>query len=301
MTTISGMVYNDTGAPAPDRILRAYARDSGVLLAKCRTGNGLTIGDDNFQKVVHLLPLENNIIDYSFSVNQHVALNGNAILASGGAFGNDCLTINGANDYLSITNPNPISLDAFDFTVELWVKTSTTVLDAGIISIDGVPEEDYESFVITTDGVFASTTGTSWAIINQSVGVINDGNWHHVAVTRQGPALRTFCDGTLVATSTTLGDSSLYASGGLTVIGKKSFILTEPTAYQINGVRVTKGVARYTESFSPLAEMYPLQIRAPVGSYTLALGEYTQECNVVCLDDSEGTTYNDLIYRVIPG
>lgn len=37
----------------------------------------------------------------------------------------------------------------------------------------------------------------------------------------------------------------------------------------------------------------------PLGKYIITTA-YTGECNVICLDDSEGTTYNDLILRATP-
>ena len=52
----------------------------------------------------------------------------------------------------------------------------------------------------------------------------------------------------------------------------------------------------YIESLSPVA-YYPFS--SVTGAYTL-LTPTDAECSVVCLDDADGTTHNDLILRVTP-
>jgi hypothetical protein len=303
MPTISGTVLDDAGDPVAGRVVRVYSRTSGQLMRETVSGNGSGYtGDANFLKVAALMPLETDVQDRCGKLPGSFALVGGAALTSGGRFGAGCLDVVGAGQYLGLSGEYPIGLGNADFTAEFWVNTTSVITYGGLFSIDGVSGQDFESLVFTIGGVFATVNGTAWTVFALSTGAINDGSWHHVAVTRAGSSLRTFRDGVLISTSTALGTSPLFAKGSTSVVGKKVSLLSEAISSQINGVRITKGLARYTANFTaPSAMFVP---RLAVGA--LATGEYStesviaDEVDVVCLDDAGGTTYNDLILRTTP-
>ena len=99
---------------------------------------------------------------------------------------------------------------------------------------------------------FYSTTGSNYSTVFGSS--INDGNWHHIAVTRSGNVFRTFTDGTLNNSSTaavTLYDGTLPVYVGAQNTGSNPF-----TGY-IDDLRITKGYARYTASFTAPTAAFP--------------------------------------------
>lgn len=85
---------------------------------------------------------------------------------------------------------------------------------------------------------------------------VRDGNWHHVAVTREAAILRMFVDGVLVGTGSS---SASYTSAiallsvGYQVQGDARY----PLRGGIDEIRITKGVARYTENFTPPSAPFP--------------------------------------------
>ena len=78
---------------------------------------------------------------------------------------------------------------------------------------------------------------------------VRDGNWHHVAVTREAGLLRMFVDGVLVGT----GASSVSYTSTITLLSV-GYQVQGSARYPFRGgideVRITNGVARYTTNFT---------------------------------------------------
>ena len=82
--------------------------------------------------------------------------------------------------------------------------------------------------------------------ISSSSGAVSADTWHHVAYTREGNTFRGFLDGTLLGSAT----SSQAVYQGNTWIGARSDGAGESFSGYMEDVRITKGLARYTASFS---------------------------------------------------
>ena len=98
------------------------------------------------------------------------------------------LQFNGTNMYASIPNSPAWQFGADkDFTIELWVKTTATQDDPAILSDKNWSRSRHGGFAIAQTGStwrFNIATGTSASRRNlNDLGVINDGQWHHLAVT----------------------------------------------------------------------------------------------------------------------
>ena len=79
-------------------------------------------------------------------------------------------------------------------------------------------------------------------------GTLNLNTWNHVAVTREGSVFRLFVNGTQVDTFTSSTVEIGFLNDPLTVGSYNS------TGYfngYLSDVRITKGLARYTASFTP--------------------------------------------------
>jgi hypothetical protein len=84
-------------------------------------------------------------------------------------------------------------------------------------------------------------------------GTIIAGQWHHIAYSRSGTTGRLFVDGALVATTT---DTSTYTTTTSPAIGRNQLSADYFAGY-VDEVRVTKGVARYTSTFTPPSAPFP--------------------------------------------
>lgn len=174
-------------------------------------------------------------------------------------FGGASLLLDGSGDWIQTTS----NVDAFrfgtsNFTVEGWFRTSAsdrtlvdfytpTTVYTWQLYIDSSGRPQW----YTSDGIQAILLATSSASIN-------DGNWHHVAVSRAGNTLRIFVDGTQTASVT---DNTDYTAAGVTTLAIGAQVFSRNGSYDYNGyvdcVRISS-TARYTANFTPSAVPFVL-------------------------------------------
>ena len=169
-------------------------------------------------------------------------------------FGGSSLYFDGTGDYLYSANTQAAFLGTGDFTIECWLKTSSTgsyksiLVPADVYSISG-----FYNFIVRSDNTIALEQGGGSTLV-QSTTQVTDGNWHHVAACRSGTTTRIFVDGVLEGTL-----SSDTYSYGISTVG--NYVGTyQPAIYNFNGyiddLRITKGYARYTSSFTPPTQAF---------------------------------------------
>ena len=144
-----------------------------------------------------------------------------------------------------------------DFTIEAWVNTFEFGNAAAIVACwdqtgaDGSGEGgDCWLLNINTSGVLQlawSPHATDVYFITG--GTLTKDTWHHVAVTRNGNTFRIFLDGTQTATGT---NSSTNNTNSELFIGRYGgYGLDYYWHGNISNVRILKGEALYTSTFTP--------------------------------------------------
>ena len=226
---------------------------------------GTTVGDVYFPQTKLLLPFDGangatTTSDLSDS-NISVTFNGNAQLSTvQSKFGGSSLYLDGGTSSgVSIASNSGLSLSG-DFTIEMWIKTSTTssdsntrrifqtgpvgaVTDLGLLL--GNSSANHSGYI----SVFTST----WNI-DGSIDAADD-NWNHVAIIRSGSGVKLFVNGNQSgSTWTTSQDFSSGGSDGIN-LGYNTSSKGRYVGY-IDGFRITKGTARYTSSFTPPTTAY---------------------------------------------
>lgn len=158
-------------------------------------------------------------------VNHGTYTNGPAVSQPGGLKkdGNTAVVFDGVNDFVRVPNDLPAS-----FTLEVVLKTSANSLTGaqaysgnGVIWSDvaGVAD-DFVLAVLNNHLAFfdGDAAGGAGATIEGTT-LVNDGNWHHVAVTRvSGGPLRIYLDGYLEA-SGTAGVAALTSNPNIDIGG----------------------------------------------------------------------------------
>jgi hypothetical protein len=125
MPTITGMVYDEDGQPAPGRIVRAYRRDTGALLTAVETGDGSeqSIPDDpNYASVSLLLHMDGTNGSTVFTdlspVPKVVTRFGDAQISTAQSkFGGSSAYFDGTGDYLTVASSADFGFGTGDFTI----------------------------------------------------------------------------------------------------------------------------------------------------------------------------------------
>ena len=157
----------------------------------------------------------------------------------------------GTGDYLQVANYSEFDFSG-DFTVECWLYLANTndqtFISKGGHNALGPDAAGWALFIYTGQGLSFMTRnsgGTNVRVTVASTPQIN--TWMHVAVSRSGSNMRSFLNGTLVSTITS---SVNTANSSPFNIGANLNNLSPSTGY-ICDVRIIKGTAQYTATFTP--------------------------------------------------
>jgi len=187
------------------------------------------------------------IIDKSQTV-QTLTLNGNVKSSTTQTkYLSSSMYFDGTDDYITVPAGNNLTnLGTDDFTVESWLYPNNT---SWMIPWDFRSASDTDHIALFwsyTTGKYTFYENTSFRIAGS--GTFSANEWHHVAVTRASGTCTLWVNGTSQGTATVNtnqnGDNLLW-------LGR--YYLSN--AYDYNGYisdfRITKGLARYTSSFTP--------------------------------------------------
>lgn len=306
MPTISGTVYDHTGAAAAGRIVRAYRRDTGAFLRQTTTGTGVaTPGDPDYVKVSLLL--HGDGVDGSTTVVDNspapktITCNGNARISTAQSrFGGASLFFDGSGDYLEVPNDTGFSFGTGDYAIEFWAYRTSTKADCVVVH-NTTNSSAAGGWWVN----FAGDTFQVYCAGSPVISVANAGTagsvWHFWRLVRASGTVYVFKNDSLIgsaASSHAMNSVSTLQIGGSSRFGGFNGWFNG----YIDDMRLTEGSARSTVAGAPpTAAFYDVaEIPAsPVGTYTFDTGSYTGEVQRIVLDDDAGTLYNDLIDRVI--
>jgi len=191
------------------------------------------------------------------SDSQHtITVNGNPDLYATGKFGGS-MYFDGNGDYLSIPDSADWNFGSGDFTIDFWYKPIDAsryyIFAGGDTYCMGI---DYHFQGTRNVNVWASSTGSSWDLIDADPGgngigsiSLNLNDWNHIAWVRSGNNWMTFVNGVKDVDITVAG--SIYNASGNIQIGEHG---GGYTGFWLKGYidefRISKGIARWTTSFS---------------------------------------------------
>jgi len=179
-------------------------------------------------------------------------------------FGTSSLLLDGNSDYVQFPNSTDLDFGSGDFTVEFAVRFNG---DPGAGShqfitkwLSSGSQQSY-SCSITTNLLrlaYSTTGGNTVLGYDQSWNPAGD-TWYHVAYVRSGGFIYHFVDGVQLGTEIAISATLFAATQPLTI----GTIFAPGFLQGLNGwmdnVRITKGVGRYTENFTPPTEEYPVE------------------------------------------
>ena len=199
------------------------------------------------------MPFDTDTADKS-TVGRTITVNGTTISTSTKKWGAGSLSLPALSDYLTAAQSADFDFGSGGFTVETWIKTtqSTTY---GTIAFYANGFTGWV-FMTTADGSklrCAVANGSAETVIEGTI-TINDGNWHHVAMTHDGATFRCFVDG--VADTSVANTYNIASATTSLYIGRWSTAIRALVGH-IDDFRITKGVARYTGSYPIPTSPFP--------------------------------------------
>ena len=161
-------------------------------------------------------------------------------------YGTGSMEFDGTGDYLKAAFGNNFDFGTGPFTVEFWLYLNATTNQCFLDLRTGSPFLfDYSSNALR---YFANST-----VITGSA--LSTGQWYHIALTRDSSSdNRMFVDGT--QTGSTVSNSTNLTGTTIAYIGA-NYVGGDALNGYIDDLRITKGVARYTTTFTPPTAAFP--------------------------------------------
>lgn len=307
---ITGSVKDITNVAAA-RYVNAYSRRTGALLAS----NFTCEADPYYQTVVAHLHFDgvnqsSNIVDSSYLAASPIAYENMRLSTDTSKFGGSSLRFPGVNntDYVWIGTNNQYSILGGPSTLEFQINLTTYNTSGGRIIAAGGGTAGWNSttgihwllqVVETGLAFYWWTTGTS----NGSITIpIVLGVWTHVAFSYNGTTLFAFIDGVLYSsTAITPGIPSSVPTLTLGLIyGDVAGVSTYVFNGYLDELRISKGVCRYTTSFTPPNYRHPDRSAIGLGDFSFSTPTL-DPVTVICLDDDANADLNSIVFdRIIP-
>ena len=162
-------------------------------------------------------------------------------------YGTGSMYFDGSGDQLTRASSPLYSFGTGDFTVEMWVNTSST---ANMCLIDTRPTGAAEPWAIYTTATTSYPYFYDGSSRTSSIALTLN-TWVHVAVCRASGTLRIFVNG---VQGYSAANTTNLTSGAVQIGG--AFSGAYLTGY-IDDLRITNGYARYTTTFTPPTAAFP--------------------------------------------
>ena len=171
-------------------------------------------------------------------------------------FGSTSINFPADGDYVSFPSVPGLGYGDEDFTIEFWVRFS------GIDAANNIIFDQRVSNASARIVFYYDGAGNQLLIFRSGSNIITGSSksidtWYHFALARQNGSTRFFVDGT--QEGSTAADSVTYGQDGV-ILGEDAQNLGGGTGFRgwIDDLRITKGIARYTTTFTAPTEFHPL-------------------------------------------
>lgn len=169
-------------------------------------------------------------------------------------YGTGSLAFDGTGDYLKGAYNPWLALGTGDYTIELWINFNSVSTSVFVGDIDSSGNGNWAFFYNSSVGVLRLLMNNSAVQLSSSSWTPSTSTWYHIAICRASGTYRFFVNGTVTgsgsdSTNITWGTNNYYvgsaSDGGLQLNG------------YIDDLRITKGYARYTTTFTPPTSAFP--------------------------------------------
>jgi hypothetical protein len=162
------------------------------------------------------------------------------------------VAFNGSS-YLTATNNAAYAFGTGDFCVEAWVYLTATPSGQMVVGSTYQTTSSGFSFSIESNVLKMRMLGDP--VVLSGTTTVTPNAWHHIAVTRSGTSLKVFLDGAQDGTATNSDNVVLNSTAfNIARLPNNSGFLSG----YISNLRVLKGTALYTSTFTPPTQLFPI-------------------------------------------
>lgn len=199
---------------------------------------------NNVSLLLHMDGTDNSTTFTDSSINNFtMSTTGNTKISTAQSkFGPSSAFFDGSGDFLSAPNNSAFEFGTGDFTIEFWARVLT-----GYNNAIGVMWHNAPNLLIwSNNGTFSAYCNGSF--IGSFIYTVD--TWYHIALCRAAGTMRFFINGSQEGSQS---DSTNY-TGNSCVFGHVYNIWN--FGGNIDEVRITKGIARYTSNFTEPSEPF---------------------------------------------
>lgn len=173
-------------------------------------------------------------------------------------YGSASLLIASSGSRVKFPDDDKFEFGTGAFTLELWVRLTTSIVtNEDEVTLLTKNDSSYRSpFTLAFDGFNFSfrawNTSNAEVVSLYDTTAVSANTWYHLAVTRSGNTFRLFVDG--VAAGSATSSASLQSTAETVCVGAYNDGFLPANGCWLDDVRITKGVARYTATFTPPTE-----------------------------------------------
>lgn len=212
---------------------------------------------NNVKLLLHMEGLAGSTTFTDSSVTQKVvtATGNAAITTTQYRIGTSSATFDGSGDSLTIPDSPDFNLGTGDFTIEMWIRPTSLASNQDVLAHRNTADTNnfYYIRVLATTGQIQVYAKTANVVITDitSVAGVSINTWANIAVVRASGVTKIYINGANSDTVTTNAATAWPDVAYPFVIGASDNASGWFTG-QIDELRLTKGVARYTASFTPI-------------------------------------------------
>lgn len=207
--------------------------------------NGVLI-DDHVSLLLHGdgANASTTFTDNSLSPKAVTVVGNTQISTAQSKFGGSSISFNGSTDYLTVAPGPDFNFGVGPFTIEAWVLFNN-VSGQQLVTSNYAGASAGWSLQLEGGRIVATMSGDGTDINGTSQ--IGAGVWHHIALSGQAGSIRLFVDGNPEGPTYT-GPISMDTNVSLRI---GSIVNVAFLNGYIDDLRITKGIARYTDNFTP--------------------------------------------------
>jgi hypothetical protein len=161
-------------------------------------------------------------------------------------FGTSSLSLDGSS-YVTVSSDDRFAYNKEDFTIEFFVRLTNNPIVQTLLDQRTAANEAAIRLDVDATGAVKLYILGAYRITSATLVSLN--TWTHIAVSRASGTTRLFVNGTVQGTTYT--DANVYAARPIVIGSGYSGDPGTPTSGYIDEVRVSRGVSRYTTTFTP--------------------------------------------------